>query len=424
MFYTLYLIITSTIYFIFIPFLKLFNLDGFKERKGKIEIENKDIWIHAASLGEVLAAEAIIKALNKLKGISFDRIAISTMTPKGKNLAKKIFEDQIQVFFVPIDFYFPVARAIKKLKPKILILIETEIWPLLITESYNNNIPVLLLNGRVSKKSFLKYYKIKFLLKPILKKLHKLYMVSEEYKKRIIELGAELYDVHVLGNIKYGLLKEKTENKKDIDYFKLFNISDDKKVIVCGSLHKNEENIIIDTYVSVKSIIKESILIIAPRYIEELTDIKRKLTEKGLSYKLRTENIKEDEFPEVIIIDTYGELFYIYEIATIAVCGGSFIPDEGGHNPMEPAAWGKPVLYGPSMDDFEDAKNMLEKIGGGITVKNKEDLAYRLIDLLSDKESLAFHGDQARKTVEMLSESSEKYADVIFDILQKNNESE
>ena len=419
MFYKLYITVTSIIYFIFIPFVKLFNLEGFKEREGKINIKNKKIWIHAASLGEILAAEAIINALNKYKDISFDSIVLSTMTSRGKNLAIKIFSEKIQIFFVPIDTYFPVTRTIKKINPEILILIETEIWPVLIMESYRNNIPVLLINGMVSKKSFREYHRIKFLLKPILNKINKLYMVSEKYKDRMIELGANPSDVCALGNIKYGILKEKTENKTDINYLKLFNISSDKKVIVCGSIHRDEEDIIINSYISVKKTVKECVLIIVPRYIEDLTDIKRKLAEKGLSYKLRTDTINEGEHPEVIIINKYGELFDIYSIAAVTICGGSFIPNEGGHNPIEPAAWGKMVLYGPSMDDFEDAKDMLEKTGGGMTVKDGDDLTGKLISLLSDKKSLDFHGEQAKRTVEILSETTEKYTDIIFNVLQK-----
>jgi len=421
MFYKLYLIVTTVIYCIFIPLARLFKLEGLKERQGKINIKNKKIWIHAASLGEVLAAEAIIRSLNKYKKIPFDDIVISTMTHKGKSLARKVFLGEIDVFLMPVDAYLPVVRTIKKLNPEILILVETEVWPVLIMELYRNNIPVLLINGRLSQKSFRGYHKIKFLFKPVLNKFHKLCMVSEKFKDRIIKLGANPSNVCVLGNIKYSLLKEKAEYTTATDYLQLFSISGDKKVIVCGSIHKDEEAIIIDSYVLVKKSVKESVLIIAPRYIEDLTDIKRKLTEKGLSYKLRTDPVKEGEQPEVIIINTYGELFNIYNIASITFCGGSFIPNEGGHNPIEPAAWGKTVLYGPSMDDFEDAKNMLEKTGGGITVENGNDLAGKLISLLSDKKSLDFHGEQAKKAAELLSEATEKYTDVIFNILKRNN---
>ena len=149
MFYKLYLIVTTVIYGIFIPIVRLLNQEGFKEREGKISIKNKKIWIHAASLGEVLAAEAIIKDLNKRKDIPSDDIVVSTMTHKGRSLAMKIFLEKIQVFFMPVDTYLPVMRTIKKLNPEILILVETEIWPVLIMELYRNNIPVLLINGRV-----------------------------------------------------------------------------------------------------------------------------------------------------------------------------------------------------------------------------------------------------------------------------------
>lgn len=302
------------------------------------------IWIHAVSVGEVISTSNLVSQLRKLEPER--EIIISTVTDTGYRIAQERLSEFAKIIYSPLDIPFFIKRALNSINPFLLIIMETEIWPNLIREAKKRGLSILLVNGRISKKSYSGYRKLRFLMKSILKDFDEFCMQNAVYSERIESLGANPMKVHVTGNLKFDL----NPLIKPVEWVKLIK----GRVIVAGSTHNPEEEIILNAYMKLLLDFPDLILILAPRHPERFPDVEELVQSKSLRYIKRSdlrENSQIVTGPIVIILDVIGELAYTYSICEIAIIGGSFIP-HGGHNPLEPAYWKRAIICGESMENF------------------------------------------------------------------------
>lgn len=356
------------------------------------------IWIHAASLGEVKVAVSIVNALRNMK--SSCAFVLSTNTPHGRKMAEELFSEDIPVIFAPIDFAPLIRRALKTLNPDIMLFIETEIWPAWLFEARRMGIRTALLNGRISARSFGKYMGMRPFFCEVLKNFDVFSMISEEDAKRIIAIGADPQKIEINGNAKYDHLGSGTDPQIETAIRKALNINEFQRVFVAGSTRTGEEGMILDAYEKILEHFRDTILIIVPRHIERTPDIGSIIKARGYKYQTRSalQKGRANRTGQIVIIDTFGELFRIYSIGTIVFCGASLVP-LGGQNPLEPAIWGKVVFYGPSMEDFSDAKILLEKVGAGFQVTGPEMLAEKAVWFLDHPDELKARGKLGREEI-------------------------
>jgi len=379
--------------------------------------ERPRIWIHAVSLGEVKVAAAIVHALKGLlREVS---IVLSTVTEHGRHLAEETFGPEVRVVYAPIDFFPSVRKALASVRPDVLVFLETEIWPAWLSEARRMHIRTALINGRISLRSIETYRRFKFFFREILDHFDYLSMISEADADRILSMGANPEKIRIHGNAKYDLFARPVDPQAEAEARRLLNLAPESRVLIAGSTRGGEEGIILDAYARILQRYPDTILIVAPRHIERSGQIGALIEARGLRYQRRTDlapdraNRKE----QIVILDTFGELFKIYSVGSLVFCGASLVP-LGGQNPLEPAAWGKVVLYGPSMDDFREAGTLLEEAGAGIPVTGAGMLAEKAIWFFSHPEVLKRDGERARQAVLNNRGAAEKHARVIVDLLQ------
>ncbi|MFH1594348.1 MAG: 3-deoxy-D-manno-octulosonic acid transferase [Candidatus Omnitrophota bacterium] len=351
------------------------------------------VWIHAVSVGEVIAVKNFIGAIQrKFHG---KKIILSTTTRTGNEIARKILGDEILKFYFPLDFSFIVKRALDCLNPRCFIMMETEIWPNLILELAERKIPIILINGRISRRSFGGYSRIKIFFEKILKKVDLFCMQTESDARRIQALGAREENIRVSGNMKFDipLTGEKYEKTKAA-----LGIDEESQLLIAGSTHKGEDEIILEAYKRVARKFNNLRLLLAPRHIDRSRAIKRLVTRYGFHGEFFSDVVSSSAVSEnkeaVLILDTLGELSKLYSLATIVFMGGTFVK-RGGHNIIEPAVFGKPILFGPHMFNFRDmAKSFLEG-DAAIRVRDGHELSEVIEGLLKDKDRRSALGENA-----------------------------
>jgi len=381
------------------------------------------IWIHAASVGEISVALPIIESLTAL--LPDCAIILSTTTGPGQAFAQNMlqtgkFRSKATCLYAPVDFIVSARKALAALKPDILVCLETEIWPNWLASAHKMGIKTALINGRISVHSIKGYLKIRPLMKETLQYVDAFSMIRAADAQRLKMIGAPQDKIEINGNAKYDLLLHQADASLKTKMEALYNLNKDEPVFVAGSTRGAEGKIILDVYQKIVQTLPETILIIAPRHVERAPHIKDLVKERGFSCQLRTELDNREclRTAPVVIIDTLGELPAIYSIASIVFCGGSLVP-LGGQNILEPAVWGKPVLYGPSMEDFLDAKELLDRTGGGIQVKDGPDLAAKAIYYLTHPHAAESIGQAAKRAVMLNKGAADKHAAVIYRLLSQ-----
>ncbi|MBW2603614.1 MAG: hypothetical protein JRE28_04760 [Deltaproteobacteria bacterium] len=374
------------------------------------------IWIHAASVGEVNGAVAIIKSLTGL--IPDCAIILSTTTKQGQSWARERFGPEITCIYAPIDFIVSVRKALSAIQPDILVCLETEIWPNWLLATRRTGAKIALVNGRISGKSIKGYLKIRFLIREALNQIDRFSMIREEDARRLMMLGVPKKKIEVNGNAKYDLLLRQAVSSIKVKNEKLYDLKGNEPVLIAGSTRGSEHEIIVNVYKKILQTLPETLLIIAPRHIEKIQHVIDMVKAKGLSYQLKTEIDEKgcSRRAPVVIINTIGDLQSTYSIASIVFCGGSLEP-LGGQNILEAAVWGKPVFYGPSMEDFLDAKALLDKTGGGVQVKDEGELAERMIYYLSHPHEADAVGKLAKEAVMLNKGAADKHSAVIHRLL-------
>ncbi|MBW1739987.1 MAG: 3-deoxy-D-manno-octulosonic acid transferase [Deltaproteobacteria bacterium] len=377
------------------------------------------IWIHAASLGEVKVAAPLVKALTRI--IPGCSVILSTTTEHGRDLARKTFKQDIPITYAPIDFIGSVRKALSRVRPDVLVFLETEIWPTWLAEARQKGIKTALINGRISVRSIGGYLKFRPFFRNILKNVDAFSMILEEDAARIRAMGADPHKIEVNGNAKYDLLASIADPAMEAEMRQILNLEASHHVFVAGSTREGEEAMVLEAYEKILRQFPDTVLIIAPRHIERIPVIGSLVERHGLRYQLRSDiNSGAAKRKEpVVIINTFGELFKVYSIGTIVFCGASLVP-LGGQNPLEAAVWGKVVFYGPSMEDFLDAKALLEEVGAGVPIASSEMLAEKAIWFLEHPDALKRYGDQAREAVIRNQGASEKHARVIGRLVFSN----
>jgi len=367
--------------------------------------DKKDaIWVHAVSVGEVMAARIFIENLKDT--FPEERVILSTTTKTGQETAKKVFSGKMPTFYFPLDFSFVIEKTLNFLNPSFFILFETEIWPNLITGLVRRNIPVILVNGRISDRSFKGYKLVRFILRPVLRKISLFCMQTEIDAKRIKALGAPAERVKIAGNMKYDISRETNLVSESADELKLkLGIPKTEDILIAGSTHKGEEEILLKVYKDLLENFKSLRLVIAPRHVDRTDDIENLCRSFGFR-ALRISKIKKGEDTlnekEVFLLDTIGQLGRLYSIGTIVFIGGSLVK-RGGHNIIEPARFAKPTVFGPYMNNFRDMANRFLKNKASVKVKDTEELERTLEDLLRDESKRL---DMGQRSVHLVEENS------------------
>jgi 3-deoxy-D-manno-octulosonic-acid transferase len=376
--------------------------------------------MHTASLGEVKVAASIVKALRRM--IPGCSLILSTVTEHGRKLARETFGEDIPVVYAPIDFVGSIRKALFTVRPDVMVFVETEIWPAWIFEAHRMGIKTALINGRISMRSIGRYLKIRPFFRDVLRKLDVFSMIRTGDAERIKAMGADPKKIEINGNAKYDLLGATVDPGIESEMREILNLEASDKVFVAGSTRNGEEAMLLDAYEKILKKFPETFLIIAPRHIERIHAIGALIEKRGLGYQLWTDLDKDKakRTKQVVIINAFGELFKIYSVGTIVFCGGSLVP-LGGQNPLEPAAWGKAVFYGPSMENFMDAKSLLEANKAGLPISSPEMLAEKAVWFLGHPEELKAYGERGRTAVLKNKGAGEKHARVIMRLWVEGN---
>jgi 3-deoxy-D-manno-octulosonic-acid transferase len=381
---------------------------GITERLGFVPIRQSTgplYWFHAASMGELKILSSIIPELKKPAPQL--EIAVSTTTITGRQRALELFGDKAIVFLQPLEINSAILRTIERIKPQKLILVETEIWPLLILTSSGCGLDVSLINARMSARSYRIYLWFRPFIKKAMKRLHYVLAQTDADADRFKSLGAS--DPQVVGNIKYDQVLAGGLNRKPA-----FILPDSEKLVfVAGSVRRGEDAIFAELVFSLRERNKPVLFILAPRHMKDVGDLCLLLDKRNMPYRLWTETRDKDiDTESVLIVNTMGELVNFYLAADLTFVGGSLVPI-GGHDPAEPAALGKPVLFGPYMDNAREAADLLVKSGGAQVVKDKEELLRALCLAVSDKSALAEKGKRCREAILSMAGISGRIAQII-----------
>jgi 3-deoxy-D-manno-octulosonic-acid transferase len=360
--------------------------------------KKESIWIHALSVGEVVSALSLVKAV----GLQYPEkdVVFTVTTEQGKEIAGKELQNKVRTLLpMPLDFWWSFRRVVNYIRPSLLILVETDIWPGLIGYLKKRDTKVVLINGRVSPRTYRSYRRFRFFARWMFNAMDSCMMQSDLDRDRLLQIGVEKEKVKTVGNIKFDRDWVPMGEGEYEDLLNALNLEPQNEIWVAGSTHQGEENIILDAFGSLRRFFPFLRLIIAPRRVERAGDIVNLVMERGYNTVLRTEILRKGESYEVLILDTIGELERVYGIAKISFVGGSLTPI-GGHNLLEPASFGKPVLFGPHTENFVLMSQLLIEAGGGRRVRDAEDLFEAMKVLLSDPEQSNRMGQRAKKFVE------------------------
>ncbi|MFC1708794.1 3-deoxy-D-manno-octulosonic acid transferase [Candidatus Omnitrophota bacterium] len=370
----------------------------FIDKKVLEAIDGRDvIWLHAVSLGEVSTCKSLIKQLSLRYPQSI--ILVSTITTTGRTLAQSISKDNILSLYMPFDFSFLIGSFIKRIKPRLLVLLETELWPNLLYYSQKLNVPTIVLNARLSDRSFGKYRMFSWFMRMLTKKIRLICVQSNLDKSRFLELGIDSERVRVTGNMKFDAIEEfDLKQLSQLATFKAkISLKDGDFLIVAGSTHDREEGYILDSFMELKKEFSNLRLLIAPRHLERLDLIEDLLESKNIKSE-RFSMIKDSSQEAVILLDTIGQLRLIYSLADIVFVGGSLVP-VGGHNILEPAFFEKPIVVGPYMHNFREINRLFLSCQALSQVKDAVELKIRFRELISDKNKLRELGQAAKSVI-------------------------
>ncbi len=360
---------------------------------------HRAIWVHAASVGEVVAASPIVRELKKR--YPDQMVVVSVVTATGHKMAQSIIPEADGHIFFPVDIPVITNRIVKIVDPEIIILIETELWPNFLRIAWKKKIPVMMMNGRISDRSMRRYSFVKHYTKKMLNQIRMLCMQSSFDVEHIIAMGADPKRVIITGNTKFDQTYATVSPEECAALKREFHFEGRGPVIVCGSTHSGEEEILMRTFARLKTEYPDLCVILTPREITRAPGVKAHVGANGFSVIRRSEmgtNADDGRFHQVVILDTIGELGRLYSIADVVFVGGSLVKI-GGHNILEPAAHGKPIIVGSYMFNFKEIFELLGRRGVCLMVKNEEELDRTLRGLLADPEKMKEMGEEALRVV-------------------------
>jgi 3-deoxy-D-manno-octulosonic-acid transferase len=383
-----------------------FNLEG-----------DESIWIHAVSVGEVLTARALLPALReRYPGL---RLFLSTTTLSGQQVARTRLTDADDVFFLPFDLPPFVTRTLRLVRPRLFIMMETEIWPNLLRACRRLGIKTMLVNGRISSRSYPRYRLARGFFRNVLADVDRFCMQSDESARRIVDIGADPAKIIVTGSLKFDSLEmpAMAAGRGAGRVLRYFRIPSSRPVFMAASTLKGEEAPVLTAFAALRRLQPSALLIIAPRKPERFGEAEALARAEGFRVVRRTElAVDAEPRADVVVLDTIGELAPLFQVATIVFVGGSLV-DQGGHNILEPAVHGKPIIFGPYMQHFAELAATFLNSQAAIQVGSGPALTDAVVRLAGDPVERARLGAAARALVEANRGAKARTLDAIFALL-------
>jgi 3-deoxy-D-manno-octulosonic-acid transferase len=361
------------------------------------------VWVHAVSVGETLAAAGLIQELQRRdpnRGIFLSHVTVA-----GREAGKSRLPHIAGQFLLPLDLASCMRRAFRRIRPSLLVIVETELWPNMLRAARESGTPVVVINGRISDRSFPRYRWIQFFMRSVLANVDVIAAQSKIDAERFLQLGAATDRVVTTGNLKFDAkppqLGEFAQRLAD-----LLDGAGRKPVLVAGSTMPGEEEMLLTAWRNLRQTEPRGLLILAPRHPARFESVGALLARHGINFVRRTAlafegcTLKDQiESAEVLLLDTIGELAGVFELADVVFMGGSLVPT-GGHNVLEPAYWAKPILFGPHMHNFRDIAQLLLTQGAAVQVRDASNLSAELADLFSNPGRREQLGQAARKVLD------------------------
>ena len=376
------------------------------------------IWIHAVSVGEVLSTRPLIAELRKRYPSL--RLFLSTTTRSGQQVARRSVTDVDGIFYFPFDWPFSVRRTLAIVRPKLFVMIENEIWPTLLKECRRRGVKTIVVNGRISGRSFPRYRLIKPFFRRVLTDIDRFCVQGEETAGRLVSLGADRRRVSITGSLKFDALDATPlPGRGPARVLRFFRVSPNRPVLIAGSTMRGEDEAVIRAFNRVRTTAggANALLIIAARHPERFDDVERLCRSEGLATVRRSElPIDADPRCDAVILDTIGELAHLYQIATTVFVGGSLVP-LGGHNILEPALYGKPIVFGPHMENFTEIAETFLSNRAAIQVRNARELEDAIVGLMGDPVRRARLGAAARALIDANRGATDRTLAVVAELL-------
>jgi len=396
---------------------RLGKVPAFRDQRGR-----PVIWLHAVSVGEVLAVSRLVGELDRAFPEFY--LLISTTTRTGQELARDRFGDE-RVFYCPLDLPWAVRAYLSALQPRLLILAETEFWPNLLSGCFRRSIPVAVVNARISDRSWPRYRRLKGLWQPFLSRIARVLAQSEIDAERLLALGCRSDRVSVAGNLKFDV---RAVTEADATRL-LKQRGPGLRFVVAGSTLEGEETALLQAWPRLLDADPKLVLVIAPRHPERFAGVAALLKQSGISWVRRSDlDSQSGDSPhpirpgQIVLLDTIGELASVYSLATVAFVGGSLI-SAGGHNPLEPAQFGVPVIIGPSYENFRSITEDL-LAHKALRVATKEDLAATLISVLQDPAEAGAMGERSRRVFEQQAGATHRSLEALRGLLSSRSAQE
>jgi 3-deoxy-D-manno-octulosonic-acid transferase len=396
---------------------------GLGQRLGYLPIAigvdgEESIWIHAVSVGEALTARALVADLRERYPRL--RLYLSTTTMAGQQVARRSLHGVDAVFYFPFDWNFSVRRTLNIVKPRVFVMMETEIWPNLLRMCRSRGVKTVVINGRISSRSYPRYRLIRPFFRRVLADVDRFCMQGDESARRLIDLGADPARVAITGSLKFDSLQIPSpvaHGRPRERVLRFFRIPSNRVVIIAGSTMKGEEAAMLRAFERVKSMSPGALMVLAPRNPERFAEAERLARESGF-LTVRRSDLPIDTEPraDVVVLDTVGELAQLYQLATAVFVGGS-LADHGGHNILEPAIFGKPIVFGPHMQNFKEIADAFLANGAAVQIHSERDLEQAMLAFVTDPVRRARFGAAARALVEANRGAKDKTLQVIFDLL-------
>lgn len=385
--------------------------ENWQQRLGLVpRLEEPAIWVHAVSVGETIAAAPLVKAL--LAKRPDVPVLVTAMTATGAAQARKLFGDRVRYAYAPFDTPGSVRRFVQRVRPRALIILETELWPNLIAETHRQRCPIFLVNARLSERSARRYRKIADWIRSLLARLEWIAAQAEEDATRFIDIGALPALVSVTGSIKFDVVVTETAREQAQT---LKQLCGGRPVWIAASTHDGEDDQLLAAHARILEHAPDALLILVPRHPDRFDPVAALVRERGFSCVRRSSGMPVGT-AQVYLGDTMGELMPMFGAADVAFVGGSLI-ERGGHNPLEPAAWGLPVVTGPHVFNFETVYRQLDNGRGLIRIEDAGSLAEQVLWLLGHREQAREMGRSALAVVEANRGALERVTDGILERL-------
>jgi 3-deoxy-D-manno-octulosonic-acid transferase len=421
---TLVLFVAASPYFLYQAIRHKKYIGSLRQRLGSLPISfnvdgDDSIWIHAVSVGEALTARALAEDLKAQYPRL--RLFVSTTTIAGQEVARRSLRHADAVFYFPFDWAFVVRRTLGLVRPRVFIMMETEIWPNLLRLCKKRGVKTVVINGRISSRSFGRYRLVRPLFRRVLADVDRFCMQSEESARRVIELGADPAKVTVTGSLKFDSLQAPAapvHGRPRERVLRFFRISPNRPVLVVGSTGRGEEAAVLRAFSRIKATMPGALAIVAPRQAQRFAEVERLSRDAGFVTARRSElPIDAEPRADVVVLDSIGELAQVYQLATAVFVGGSLV-DQGGHNILEPAMFGKPIVFGPHMQNFQEIADAFITNGAAMQVQSEKELDEALLTLMTDPVRRARLGAAARALVEANRGAKGRTLAVIADLVR------